>query len=282
MKALRLLITGGATGFGQALALTWAKHHQQTATLKVCIADIHEARGQETVAKLTQRGTEAFFSRCDITSEADIHATKQEIIKRWQGVDVVINNAGVATGGSLKGESLEQWQWVFNINLFGMVKVCQSFVEVFRQQGQGYFINIASQAGLTPIPLMGSYNAVKAGVVSFSETLKSELAPENIDVSVVCPSFFRTNLDESMRTREQFMRDSISRQFNKAEMTAEQVAEEVWRQTQKRQFLIITHKSGKAAYYMKKWLPMDWYLSKIIKATRKMVLKAKEGQVDNG
>ncbi len=282
MKTVRLLITGGATGFGKAMALCWARHATDANAVKVCIADIHQQRGEETVAELTQLGAEAYYCQCDITSESDIDKTRSEIVEKWQGVDIVINNAGVATGGSLKGESIEQWQWVFNINLFGMVKVTQSFVDVFRQQGHGYFINVASQAGLTPIPLMGSYNAVKAAVVSFSETMKTELAPENIAVSVVCPSFFKTNLDESMRTTEQIMRESIKRQFNKAEMTAEQVAEQVWRQAQKRHFLILTHKSGKAAYYMKKWLPMEWYLNKIIKATKKMVLRAREGQSNHG
>ncbi len=282
MKTVRLLITGGATGFGKAMALCWAKHAKGNNTVKVCIADIHQQRGEETVAELTQLGAEAFYCQCDITSDSDIATTRAQILKTWQGVDIVINNAGVATGGSLKGESLEQWQWVFNINLFGMVKVTQSFVDVFREQGHGYFINVASQAGVTPIPLMGSYNAVKAAVVSFSETMKTELAPENITVSVVCPSFFKTNLDESMRTTEQIMRESIKRQFNKAEMTAEQVAEQVWRQAQKRHFLILTHKSGKAAYYTKKCLPFDWYLNKIIKATKKMVLRAREEQNNYG
>ncbi|MCW8091509.1 SDR family oxidoreductase [Alteromonas sp. ASW11-130] len=282
MKTIRLLITGGATGFGKAMALCWVKHAQQDTAIKVCIADIHQQRGEETVAELKKLGAEAFYSQCDITVEADIAATRDIIQERWQGVDIVINNAGVATGGSLNGESLEQWEWVFNINLFGMVKVSQAFVDVFRKQGQGYFINVASQAGVTPIPLMGSYNAVKAAVVSFSETMKTELAPENIDVSVVCPSFFKTNLDESMRTSEQVMRESIKRQFNKADMTAEEVAEKVWQQAQKRNFLMLTHKSGKAAYYMKKWLPIDWYLNKIIKATKKMVLRAREGQGENG
>ncbi|NMH59397.1 SDR family oxidoreductase [Alteromonas ponticola] len=282
MTASRLLITGGATGFGKALALCWATHYQHKGTLKICIADIHQQRGEETVQALEALGADAFFIQCDITDEADIEATKNAIVDRWQGVDIVINNAGVATGGSLNGESLEQWQWVFNINLFGMVKVTQCMVDVFRQQGHGYFINVASQAGVTPIPLMGSYNAVKAAVVSFSETMKTELAPENIDVSVVCPSFFKTNLDESMRTSEQIMRDSIQRQFSRAEMTAEQVAEQVWQQAQKRRFLILTHKSGKTAYLMKKWLPMDWYLNKIIKATKKMVLKARKGQTHHG
>ncbi|XQF91782.1 SDR family NAD(P)-dependent oxidoreductase (plasmid) [Pseudoalteromonas espejiana] len=90
---------------------------------------------------------------------------------------MVINNAGVATGGSLEGESLEQWQWIMDINLLSMVRVCQTFYPLFKQQGSGYFINVASQAGLTPIPFMSSYNAVKAAVIGFRRKPKNSSLP---------------------------------------------------------------------------------------------------------
>lgn len=273
----RLLITGGATGFGKAMALCWAKHHQSSNTpLRICIADIHQERGQETVNELKALGAEALFSECDITNIGQIKSTQALLMREWQGVDIVINNAGVATGGSLKSESLEQWQWVFNINLFGMVQVSQVFVDVFREQGHGYFINVASQAGVTPVPLMGSYNAVKAAVVSFSETMKLELASDNIDVSVVCPSFFKTHLNESMKTSEPIMKESVNRLFAKAEMTAEQVAHSVYQQAQDKRFLILTHKQGKLAYLMKKFLPFNTYLNRVIASTAKMVSRAKQ------
>ena len=275
----RLLITGGATGLGKALAMCWAQHAQQQAIdLKICIADINEERGKETEAQLNQLGVAAFYQHCDITQLSDIHALQTAIKDRWQGVDIVINNAGVATGGSLTSEPLSQWKWVFDINLFGMVQMCQVFVEDFRAQGSGHFINIASQAGITPIPLMSSYNAVKSAVVAFSETLRLELAMDNIDVSVVCPSFFKTHLDESLEKSDPMAKEMVRYFFSKAQVTAQDVAEYVYQHANKGRFMIVTHKEGRRAFNMKRFLPNKWYLNQVAKATRKLVLKARKQQ----
>ena len=264
----RLLITGGATGLGKAMALSWAKHQQ--ANVSICIADINAERGNATVAELEALGATAFYMHCDISKQQDIDNLRAFVIAQWQGIDIVVNNAGVASGGSLLGESIEQWQWILDINLLGMVRVSQSFYADFKAQGHGYFINIASQAGLTPIPFMNSYNAVKSAVVGLSETMKLELAFDNIDVSVVCPSFFKTNLDESMRTSEPAMKKMMARAFDKSDISAEQVAETIYQQAQKRKFLILTHKLGKQAYLMKKLLPVAWYIKSMLKKTQSM------------
>ena len=243
----RLLITGGAMGFGKALALSWAKAYQKKRQpIVICIADIHEQRALDTIEELKALNADAFYCHCDITSEAAVSALRENVIEQMSGIDCVINNAGVATGGSLKSEAITQWQWVFDINLFGMVRVCQAFVDDFRNQGHGHFINVASQAGLTPIPLMSSYNSVKAAVVSFSETLKLELASDNIDVSVVCPSFFKTHLNESMRTSESMMQETINHLFAKADMTATQVAESVLEQAGQKRFFNFDSQTRKA------------------------------------
>jgi NADP-dependent 3-hydroxy acid dehydrogenase YdfG len=264
----RLLITGGATGLGKSIALAWASNQQSA--IKICIADINEERGNTTVAELNALGAEAFYVHCDITQQSDIDTLRTGIQTKWQGLDIVVNNAGVASGGSLQGESIEQWQWIFDINLLGMVRVSQTFYPDFKAQGHGYFINIASQAGLTPIPFMNSYNAVKAAVVSLSETMKLELAFDNIDVSVVCPSFFKTNLDESMRTSEPAMKKMMDRAFDKSDISAEQVASTIYNEAQKRTFLILTHKLGKQAFLMKKLMPTAMYIKSMLKKTKSM------------
>ena len=264
----RLIITGGASGLGKALALSYASN--LGANLQICIADINAERAAITISELQALKSDAFFYACDVTKQADVKGLYDIIQTKWQGVDIVINNAGVATGGSLEGESLEQWQWIMDINLLSMVRVCQTFYPAFVQQGGGYFINIASQAGLTPIPYMGSYNAVKAAVVSFSETMKLELAPDNINVSVVCPSFFKTNLDESMRSNNPASHKMINKFFAKADMTKEDVAESIYQQVSKKQFLILTHKLGKRAFLLKKLLPTQRYISNMLNQTKTM------------
>ena len=281
MKHNRILITGAASGLGKALALCWAKHASQSnVEAKICVADIHDERGAETLDALKALGASAMYCHCDITASDDIARVRQQLIEEWGGVDVIINNAGVATGGSLASEPMSQWKWIFDINLFGMVQICQQFVGDFKRQGRGQIINIASQAGITPIPLMSSYNAVKGAVVSFSETLRLELAHDNINVSVVCPSFFKTNLDESMRSTEASSKQIIHKLFEKADMTAAQVAEVIYQQAAKNKFLIITHKQGRIAYLMKKLLPLDTYLKRVIKATTGVVQRSKKANAE--
>ena len=268
---MRILITGGATGLGQAIALKWAdKWANKEGAFDICIADINQERGDETVNALIAKGANAFYVHCDITSDSDVQMLAQTIDSRWGGADYVFNNAGVATGGSLLDESIEQWQWVFDINVLGMVRVSRALLPLMRKQGGGYFINIASQAGLTPIPYMGSYNAVKAAVVSFSETMKLELAPDNINVSVVCPGFFKTNLDESMRSTNPASHKMIKKFFAKADMTKEDVAEAIYQQVSKKQFLVLTHKLGKRAFLLKKLLPTQRYISNMLNQTKTM------------
>ncbi len=264
---MRIVVTGGATGLGKSLAIKWAEKNEK---IKICIADVNSERGNETVHELTSLGADAFFISCDITSDTDVGKLASTLRTKWEGVDYVFNNAGVATGGSLLDETLEQWQWVCDINMLGMVRVSRAFLPMMKTQGHGYFVNIASQAGLTPIPYMGSYNAMKAAVVAFSETMKLELAPDNINVSVVCPSFFKTNLDESMRSSNPASHTMLKKLFAKADLSKEDVANIVYEQVMAKRFLILTHKLGKQAYLLKKLLPSKRYITMMLSKTKAM------------
>lgn len=251
-----VLITGGASGLGEALALHYARQD-----FEVCIADVNSERGNKVVEVITQSKGKAFFLPCDITNEADVETLKQQLQSRWEKVDVLVNNAGVATGGALAFEDIAQWEWVMNINVFGMVRMCRAFVPLMKQQGEGKIVNIASQAGITPAPLMGSYNASKAAVVSFSETMHLELEDSNIHVSVACPGFFSTNLDESLRSSQPGVAKLVSKMLHTySDITAAQVAEAIYQDSENLKFMTITHKDGRAAFRMKRWLPPMRYL----------------------
>jgi NAD(P)-dependent dehydrogenase (short-subunit alcohol dehydrogenase family) len=252
-----VLITGGASGLGEALALHYAKQN-----FEVCIADLNSERGDNVVTAITQAKGKAFFLSCDITNEADIETLKLQLHSRWSKVDVLVNNAGVATGGALEFEDIEQWEWVININVLGMVRMCRAFVPFMKQQGGGKIVNIASQAGITPAPFMGSYNVSKAAVVSFSETMHLELADSNIQVSVACPGFFSTNLDESMRSKQPGVAKLVSKMLHSySDITAAQVAEAIYHDSENNKFMTITHQDGQSAYRMKRWLPAMRYLN---------------------
>lgn len=254
MSGQRIFITGGASGLGKAIALRFAR-----AGWKVCIADIHDDRGAETRDALSALGVDAFYVRCDVRREEDLRAVAEALGARWGGVDVVVNNAGVAQAGAIEDVALDDWQWILDINLLGVVRGCKVFTPVFKRQGRGYFINIASMAGLLDLPQMSSYNVSKAGVVALSETLQNELAPVNIGVSVVCPSFFKTNLGESMRTTDPKLGARMARLLEKSPITADDIADDIFRAVERREFLVLPHPEGRKAWLLKRFLPRPLY-----------------------
>ncbi|XOV81252.1 MAG: SDR family oxidoreductase [Aestuariibacter sp.] len=259
----RVLVTGGASGLGKAIALCWAKSGAD-----IVIADLHQERGVETVAEIQELGQQAYFHRCDVTQDDDVDALKNAVMESMGGIDLLVNNAGVATAGSLQEEDIEQWRWVLDINVLGVVRMARAFVPIMQKQGGGYLLNVASQAGITPAPLMASYSASKAAVVSFSETMKLELVDENIGVSVLCPGFFKTHLDESVRSHNPAMKSVVSKLLERSNVSAEQVAQCAFDAVQKNQFMILSHYDGKKAHRIKRWIP-NYYFKMMIKHTEK-------------
>ncbi|RTE86629.1 MULTISPECIES: SDR family oxidoreductase [Gammaproteobacteria] len=260
----RVFITGGANGLGLALA----KHYASEGAT-VCIADLDEEAGAKALEQLQAISPSALFTPCDVTQSEDLQRVAQELMDTWGGVDIVFNNAGVAQVGNIEDVSDEDWRWIIDINLMGVVRGCRTFTPMFKKQGHGYFVNVASLAGLLDVPSMSAYNATKASVVSLSETLQHELAPANISVSVVCPSFFQTNLGQGMRSTVPGMQQKLDRLMSKSEINAEDVAKIIAEGIQHNKFYILPHKSSRKFWRMKKWLPRAWYARMMAKGNKK-------------
>ncbi|WP_051022220.1 SDR family NAD(P)-dependent oxidoreductase [Nocardia pneumoniae] len=197
----RAVVTGAGSGIGRAFALEIAARGGQ-----VICADIDEARADETVALIerTYPGAAHAF-RCDVARREDV-----ELLARFadtlfeRPVSLVINNAGVGIGGKPVGRiGLDDWRWTLDINLWGVVHGCEVFAPRLRATGRGGIINVASAAGFAAAPSMAAYNVSKAGVLSLSETMAAELGGTGVAVTVLCPTFVRTNVARDGRiTRE--------------------------------------------------------------------------------
>lgn len=260
---MRVFITGGASGLGRALAQRYVKDGA-----RVLIGDVNEKRLEETAAAL---GPSVSTIRCDVTKEEDLVAAAAWCEREWGGVDRVYNNAGVSAGGSIDAQTIADWEWIVDINLLGVARGCKAFVPLLKKQKSGRIVNTASMAGLTHPPHMAAYNATKAAVVSISETLRTELAEHNIGVSVVCPSFIRTNLIENFRGATPDVQRTTTRLLTKAKQSAEEVAEIVHREVEKGTFLILTDPDGKQAYYAKRLMPGAWFASIVEKRAKKVM-----------
>ncbi len=257
-----ILITGAGSGLGRALALKYAAQG-----CNVCVADRDVLAGNATVDLIDDAQGSAFFQECDIALPESVQRLATTLTDHWQSLDVLINNAGVATAGSLESESMEQWQWAIDINLLGQVRITQAMLPLLRRSNAYHrsIVNIASQAGITPVGRMGSYNVSKAGLIAFAEGLHFELAPENIHVSVACPSFFATNLHHSLRTDQEQMRTLVNKLVGGSAVSADEVADYIMEANAAREFMIVTHKAGRWAYRMKRFLPSRWYLNRVKK-----------------
>ena len=158
----------------------------------------------------------------------------------------------------------------------GVVRGCRVFTPIFREQGSGQFINVASAAGLLNPPGMGSYNVAKAGVVALSETLKVELGRYGIGVTVACPAFFQTNLTESIRAPQPGMDKVINQLMSKSTLSADDVASAVIRGAERGELVVAPHKLERRMWLLKRFAP-DQYYKLIAKRFEKLARKMAKG-----
>jgi len=242
---------------------------------KIVISGAGSGLGR-TVQQVNALGASAFFHLCDITKPWDVDKLAVVLAERWNSLDLLVNNAGVATAGSVESETMQQWQWVMDINVLGHVRMTKAMLPLLRNSNASErdIINIASQAGLTPAPGMGSYSVSKAAMVCYAETAHLELAHEGIHVSVVCPAFFETNLDQSLRTDDPTMQRVVSKMIRKSGVSAESIADDIFNHVSARKFMLVTHKNGRNAHRLKRFLPIDRYMKIMKERTKKFVVKS--------
>jgi NAD(P)-dependent dehydrogenase (short-subunit alcohol dehydrogenase family) len=189
---------------------------------RILVSDLDLEAAKATVGLLS--GAEAHALRCDVAKLDDVQALAERADALFGGADLLINNAGVAVGGRIGEVPHEDWEWILGINLWGAIHGCNVFVPRFRRQKRGHILNVASAAGLLCAPQMGAYNVTKAGVIALSETLYSELISEGIGVTVLCPTFFETNIARSARSANERLLHVIQTMMSAAKISAEDVA----------------------------------------------------------
>lgn len=235
----RVLVTGASSGLGLALA-----QQLVDSGCRVLATDVHE----DAPAGLSG----ADYLTLDVTNDAHWDRAYEWVVENFDGLDALFNNAGVAAGGRIEYSELDQWQWIIDINLLGVVRGCKTFVPMLKEQGSGHIVNTASAAGLVHAPTMSEYNAVKAAVVALSETLRHELNPFGVQVSVVCPTFFKTNLSDSMRGKDESAQKVAAKLINGSKRTAADVAREVLKQVRRGTYLVLPDRDAVMAYHAKR------------------------------
>jgi NAD(P)-dependent dehydrogenase (short-subunit alcohol dehydrogenase family) len=190
------VVTGGASGIGRATALLLAE-----AGADVVVADLNEVRLAETQADIAALGRRGLAVRCDVRRDEDIQRLVRVTEAELGPLDLLMNNAGVVLRGALEAIDLLDWQWCFDINLFGVVRGIRGFLPGMLARRSGYIVNTASVAGLVALTGEGApYIASKFAVVGLTEALALYCRPRGIGVSLLCPAGVATNLAETGRS----------------------------------------------------------------------------------
>lgn len=246
----RSVVTGAGSGLGRAFCFELSRRGG-----RVLCADIDEAAAQRTAAEI---GSAATFARCDVARADEVEALAATTERLWGGVDLVVNNAGVAVAGNVGEVSLIDWSWIVGVNFWGVVHGCHVFAPRLRRQGSGHILNVASAAGLLSPPGMASYNATKAAVIALSETLRAELREAGVGVTVLCPTFFRTNIAKNARAADARQLGAVEKMMDASKIQADDVARLALDAAARDELYALPHADGRWMWRIKRWAPSSF------------------------
>jgi NAD(P)-dependent dehydrogenase (short-subunit alcohol dehydrogenase family) len=255
------LVTGAGSGIGRASALAFAR---RGANLAIC--DVNEASLAATEAEARKLGVSVIARRVDVALADEMQAFADAVHAEVEAVDVLMNNAGVGLAGGVLETSLEDWHWIVDINLFGVVHGIHHFVPAMVRRGRGgHVVNVASMAAYAASSLLPAYVTTKYAVLGLSESLREELAPHRIGVTAACPGIINTGIIEATRMRgaqdTDAARAEIKRGYTRRNYTPERVAENVLRAIQRNRAVAPISPEAWTFYYLKRFFPgFVWFL----------------------
>jgi NAD(P)-dependent dehydrogenase (short-subunit alcohol dehydrogenase family) len=188
------VVTGAASGIGRATAIALAREGAH-----VAIADVDRTGLADTAAKVAETGGKVSTYLLDVSSREAVYAFAQEIEAQFGGADIVINNAGVAQVAAVEELSYEDFEWVMNIDFWGMVYGTKAFLPQLRKKGAGHIVNVSSIFGLFAVPTQAAYNSAKFAIRGFTEALRHEMRGSGIVVACVHPGGVKTNVMRNAR-----------------------------------------------------------------------------------
>ncbi len=260
-----IFISGAGSGLGLALARVYAARGDV-----VALADVRSDRLDAALAELAPG--EHVKILLDVGNDESFSNAASHLAKLWPKLDVLINNAGVASSGDFLDTSMAEWDRVMNLNVSSVQRGCKFLLPMMLPNKRGVIINVASFAGLAAAPDTGVYGVSKAAVLAYSEILRGQLFAHGLTVSCLCPSFFQTNLLESFAPGHDRMRRAATKMMETGALSANDVAEYTVRESERSTFLLLPHPDTRMKWRIKRWLP-EYYFKKVLQMTQRLSLK---------
>jgi NAD(P)-dependent dehydrogenase (short-subunit alcohol dehydrogenase family) len=258
MEQKNAIVTGAASGLGRAIALRLARDGW-----RIAVCDRDDTGSQETAKLIEQAGGSARVEALDVTSIDAWGELSTRLRADWDQLDLLVNNAGVAGAGNVGEFPIDAWKWMVDVNMWGVIYGCHTMVDWLKANPRGaHIISTSSAASFGTPPTMAAYNVTKAAVVALSETLYAELLPDGVGVSVLCPSFFQTNLLAGSRFTDKRALKAAESHIRKATLTAEDVADAAIATIESKKLYVVVPGETWRYWLLKRFAPM-YYLRKV-------------------
>lgn len=248
MKDKVVIITGGSSGIGKALAFEFGRKGS-----RVMITGRNKADLEDTVQELRQHGIDAAGFNGDVSVEEDNRRMAGEVVRQFGKIDVLINNAGISMRALFEEVDLEVVQKVMDINFFGVLKATKYCLpEIVKNKGS--VVGISSIAGFIGLPGRTGYSASKFALNGFLEVLRLEYMKKGVHVLTACPGFTASNIRKRALTKDGSAQNDSPRNESNM-MSAEECARHIYKATVKRKRHLILTTEGKLAVFLNKWWP---------------------------
>lgn len=241
------LVTGGASGIGKETALAFAREGAH-----IVLADVNELGMREVATQIEEIGRSALQVQTDVSRQDQVEALCRKAREEFGGVDILMNNAGVALISEIKDTEIKEWEWILGIHLWGAIYSTHYLLPHMIERRSGHIINISSWAGLLGTPTIGAYATAKFGLVGMSEVLRTELEKYHIGVTVVCPGMIKTNVLGSAKFKG-FKKDYMEKGQNMG-TSPKTLAKRIVKAVKKNQALVLTD-LAKFAFATKRFSP---------------------------
>jgi short-subunit dehydrogenase len=252
------VITGAAGGIGRAIAVSLARRR-----CNLAVADIDESGLTATADLARQHDVCVSQHMLDVADRAAVAEFPHVVAAKHSGVDLLVNNAGVAVGGTFEQVAETDFEWLFEINFWGVVRMTRAFLPLLRASGDARVVNLSSIYGVIAPPEQTAYSASKFAVRGFSEALRHELEGSNVAVTVVHPGGVATSIAENARLPAGVSEDEIERRRQKyrklLRLPPEIAGEIIVRAVERRQPRVLVGSDAKAISLIARLMPVSYW-----------------------